>query len=275
VSSDRSIHDRVRDGFAAITHAPRPELAQRIRDSIWNRVAPPPQPLLLPLPPPVLIAAVLVLTLLTAAIWEGPAIASGAGAIGSRLPHLPTPGPAAARKHPTTSPSIVATPRPSPSPSPSPSAVPTPTPPATPPAPVPAPVSNLPGYVCAEASGGGTMPSAMTTARVGAQAGFDRFVIQFNGPVPQYALRLQASPTFGTTTLRGSAGLDVVLHNASGAGTYGASQDFLPAFTELREARLLSDSQGTVEWALGLAHASCFHAFVLDGPARLVVDVQD
>jgi hypothetical protein len=118
------------------------------------------------------------------------------------------------------------------------------------------------------------MPSGMTTARVGPQPGFDRFVIQFNGPVPQYAIRLQASPTFGATALRGSAGLDVVLHNASGAGTYGARQDFQPGFTELSEARLLSDSQGTVEWGLGLAHASCFHAFVLDAPARLVVDVQ-
>jgi hypothetical protein len=74
-------------------------------------------------------------------------------------------------------------------------------------------------------------------------------------------------------TLLGAAGLAVVLHNTSGAGVYSGPSDVKPGFPEIEEARLLSDSQGTVQWAVGIAHAACFHAWVLPNPSRLVVDI--
>jgi hypothetical protein len=120
----------------------------------------------------------------------------------------------------------------------------------------------------------------MTTARVGAQNGYDRFVIQFGGGVPQYAVQPQGGAAFAqnggatTVTLQGSSGLKVVLSNATGAGVYGGPTDMQPGFSTLREARLLSDSGGVVEWGLGLSHPTCFHAWTLGGPSRLVVDVQ-
>jgi hypothetical protein len=116
----------------------------------------------------------------------------------------------------------------------------------------------------------------MSTARVGAHDGYDRFVVQFDGPVPQFEVRLQDSATFsqsGGAALRGSAGALVVVRNASGAGAYGAPTDFQPGFPVLREARLLSDSQGVVEWGLGLSRPACVRTMVLDSPSRLVVDV--
>jgi hypothetical protein len=117
----------------------------------------------------------------------------------------------------------------------------------------------------------------MSTARVGAQSGYDRFVIQFVGPVPQFEVTLQDTASFaqsgGPVTLQGAAGLAVVLHNATGAGVYTGPGDLTPGFAEIREARLLTDSQGVVQWGVGIAHAACFHAWVLGSPSRLVVDI--
>jgi len=113
----------------------------------------------------------------------------------------------------------------------------------------------------------------MTTARLGAQSGYDRFVVEFGGGVPQFEVRPQDSAAFSQGTLRGSAGLVVRLRNLTGTG-YGGPRDFRPGLTVIQEARLLSDSGGTAEWGIGLSYASCFHAWILGGPPRLVIDVQ-
>jgi hypothetical protein len=140
-------------------------------------------------------------------------------------------------------------------------------------------VASLPGFGCTVQTGGGGGQAAMTTARVGAQSGFDRFVIQFSGGVPQFEVRPQDSPSFpqsgGGVTLQGSSGLAVVLRNASGSGSYSGPSDLRPGYSTIREVRLLSDSQGVVEWGVGLSHGACFHAWTLGGPSRLVIDVQD
>ena len=117
----------------------------------------------------------------------------------------------------------------------------------------------------------------MTTARVGAQNGYDRFVVQFAGPVPQFDVTLQDSATFtsggGPVALQGAAGIQVVLHDATGAGVYGGPSDVKPGFLEIQEVRLLSDSQGVAQWGVGIARPACFHAWTLGSPSRLVVDI--
>jgi hypothetical protein len=249
--SQGQLDEQIRQAFSALTSPPRPQLDDRIRDSIWTRPA---TTRSLPLPPAlaVLVAALLVLALV-AAVFEGPAAIRTASV---------TP-----RATPTPAPTATATPAPTEAPT----ATPAPTPP-----PPTAPVATLPGFSCDTQTGGGGQ-STMSTARVGAQRGYDRFVIQFSGPVPQFEVTLQSSASFaqgGTpVTLRGGAGLQVVLHNASGAGAYSGPSDVTPAFPEIQEARLISDGQGTVLWGVGLAHAACFHAWVLPSPSRLVVDI--
>jgi hypothetical protein len=137
---------------------------------------------------------------------------------------------------------------------------------------------TLPGFSCSAQSGGGGQ-ATMVTARVGAQTGYNRFVIQFSGGVPRFEVTPQDSASFaqsgGAVTLRGAAGVAVVLHDASGAGVFTGPTDMQPSFSSIQEARLLSDSQGTVEWGIGIARPACFHAWTLSGPARLVVDVAD
>ena len=120
----------------------------------------------------------------------------------------------------------------------------------------------------------------MTDVRAAAQSGVDRFVIQFSGPVPQYEVKPQPTTTFTQdpsgfrVTLDGSAGLQVTVHGAQSWGSYSGSTDLRPRLTMLREARQVGDFEGVLTWGLGLSRASCFRAYVLTGPSRLVIDVQ-
>lgn len=280
------LNEEVQQAFAKLTRVPRPHLSERIRESIWGRPAPGTR-----LPPGVpawvgpgvssppagrraaprrvLVAAVLVIALAAAALLVGPAgLAQRLTAVrqvfSSHRPAATTAsGPASTPVAPQALPVVSASPEPTVAPAASP-------PPAETPAPAPA---ALPGYSCSAQGGGGGAQSTMTAARVGAQGGFDRFVVEFSAGVPQFEVRLQDSAAFGQGTLRGSAGLAVTLKNLTGT-VYAGQREFRPGLTVIQEARLLSDSGGTAQWGVGLAYASCFQAWILGGPSRLVIDVQ-
>lgn len=152
-------------------------------------------------------------------------------------------------------------------------------PPVTPPTP---PGDNLPAFACKDATGGTASGSTgVTDVRVDEHGGYDRFVLQFDGPVPAYTVKRTAKPVFTqgasgqTITLSGTSGVQVLLHNASQSATYSGPTDFPQAdFTVLKEARLTQDFEGTVSWGLGLGSAACMRVFALTGPARLVIDFQ-
>src|SRR5437588_9217576 len=84
----------------------------------------------------------------------------------------------------------------------SPSAAPLTTPPAASPvasSPEPVvdavPTSNLPQFRCEDQSGGGSVHSAITAVRVGSNAGYDRFVVEFSGSVPGFKIQRQETST--------------------------------------------------------------------------------
>jgi hypothetical protein len=139
----------------------------------------------------------------------------------------------------------------------------------------------LPAYVCGTQSGGSTtVYGHVTDVRVGAHRTFDRFVIEFsNARLPHYTITPKSSSVFvldpsgRQVTLLGSAGLKIVMHTATGVGTYGGPADFRPRFPQLREARRLGDFEGYLSWGLGLAHQSCKRVFTLSSPRRLIIDV--
>lgn len=142
-----------------------------------------------------------------------------------------------------------------------------------------APGTNLPAFACADASGGTTGVANVTDVRVGAQSTYDRFVLQFDSSVPAYTVTRQNSPVFKvgssgqSITLSGTAGAVVLVHTATGAGTYSGPIDFVhPEFLVLNEARLTGDFEGYLSWGLGLSRAACLRTFTLSNPARLVVD---
>jgi hypothetical protein len=281
-----SLGEEVQQAFAKMTRAPRPYLNERLRESIWGRPAPatlvPPSstpwvgPILNPAPGrsrkaprAVLVAVVLVISLATVALLAGPGglvhqVAALRTALGSRSPTAAT----AARPATSAAPPASAAPTASaPASEPSANATPAagnPTSQAGAPAP-------LPGYSCAGQRGGASGQSTMTTARGGPQSGYDRFVVQFSGDVPQFEVRPQDSAAFAQAGLLGSAGLTVTLMNTTAGG---GPTDLRLGLRMIQEAKILSSSGGTVQWGIGLARVSCFHAFILPSPSRLVVDVQ-
>jgi hypothetical protein len=117
------------------------------------------------------------------------------------------------------------------------------------------------------------------TGRVAQQAGFDRFVLQFDSAVPTYTVKRQASPVFTLggsgqpVTLSGTAGALVRVHSATGANTFTGSTDLSHGeFPVLKEARQTEDFEGYVAWGLGLSKPACLRTFTLADPPRLVVD---
>jgi hypothetical protein len=151
-------------------------------------------------------------------------------------------------------------------------------PPVTPPVP---PGNDLPAFACTDASGGTTGVANSIAARVAEQAGYDRFVLQFDSIVPTYTVKRQAKPVFQqgasgqTLTLVGTAGVLVQVHSATGATTFTGPTDIVhPDYQILNEARQTVDFEGYVSWGLGLSHPACMRVFTLQDPARLVIDFQ-
>ncbi len=149
-------------------------------------------------------------------------------------------------------------------------------PPVTPPI---APGTNLPGFACADVSGGKTGVANVVAARVSPQTGYDRFVLQFDATVPSYTVKRQASPVFSagasgqTLTLSGTSGALVRVHVSSAATTFTGSTDISHGeYPVLKEARQTEDFEGYVSWGLGLGKPACLRAFTLTDPSRLVVD---
>ncbi len=151
-------------------------------------------------------------------------------------------------------------------------------PPVSPPTP---PGDNLPAFACAPAAGGKVGAANTITARVAEQAGYDRFVLQFDSIVPSYTVKAQATPVFQSGAsgqsirLAGTAGVLISVHSATGATTFTGPTDIThPEFAVLVEARQTEDFEGYVSWGLGVSRPACMRVFTLDAPARLVVDLQ-
>jgi hypothetical protein len=167
------------------------------------------------------------------------------------------------------------------SPSASASAAPTPLP--TQPA-----ATDLGAFTCQDRSGGasGSATMQLTDVRIAHQPGYDRLVFEFAAPagatarVPAYTLSRQASANFvkdpsgQAVTMRGSYGLRVVFHQASGVGSYTKSQDIKAGLPVVQEVEQLGDFEAVLSWGAGLSRASCVRTLELANPTRLVIDVQ-
>jgi len=70
-----------------------------------------------------------------------------------------------------------------------------------------------------------------------------------------------------------TAGALVTVHSATGTSTFTGSNDLVhPEYQLIKEARQTQDFEGYVSWGIGLAKPACMRTFVLEDPARLVVD---
>jgi hypothetical protein len=158
------------------------------------------------------------------------------------------------------------------SPSPSPSVSPTPDP-------------SLPPFVCASTA---PISSAQAPAvvfindlRTGTHPGYDRLTVQFqNGQPASIELRPQSgavftnSPKGDQVTLVGKNGILVIIHGADLHASYSGSRDLKTGYVALVEVRQVEDFEGVVQLALGVSGATCYRAFVLTNPDRMVIDIQ-
>jgi hypothetical protein len=124
--------------------------------------------------------------------------------------------------------------------------------------------------------------------RASAHTGYDRLVFEFEAATPGYAVQYVAeqfknADSGAVIAVNGGALAQVKLARAatsdiSGTGTretYTGPKRFTPAGTAaITEVVLISDSEGTVTWAVGLKQQAPFSVQTLDGPSRVVVDFQ-
>lgn len=137
---------------------------------------------------------------------------------------------------------------------------------------------------------GGTGEVAMLTgARVAAQDGFDRFVLEFEGDArPSYRVRY-AQPPFtqagsgDEVPVDGEAFLEVNLEPASGVDltdeeprqTYDGPGRIAPQQGQvIREAVRTGDFEANMTWVIGLEQQAPFAVTFLADPLRMVIDVE-
>jgi hypothetical protein len=127
-------------------------------------------------------------------------------------------------------------------------------------------------------------PAVIDDLRTGAHPGYDRLTIQWKsggstGPT-SIDLRSQTGTTFTNSpkgdqvTLAGKNGILVVIHNADLHTSYSGSRDIKAGYAALVEVRIVEDFEGVVQLAIGVSGATCYRAFLLANPNRLVIDIQ-
>ncbi|HYM51702.1 MAG TPA: hypothetical protein VET65_14170 [Candidatus Limnocylindrales bacterium] len=183
-----------------------------------------------------------------------------------------------ANTSPTASETATASPSASPSPTPTTSPSPTPTP-----APSPSPTEAAwppAGFSASGAAGGsGTSSVSVVAVRLGAHAGYDRFVIEFSGAVPSYTVTIQQgarftlSPSGKTIQLDGTDGVVVTIQHVLNWTSYTGPTRLQLDSTYLRAGSLIQNFEGVQQWGLGIAGSPALRVFTLSAPARLVVDV--
>jgi hypothetical protein len=165
-----------------------------------------------------------------------------------------------------------------------PSSPPSPSPTATTPPPSPPP-SPPAGFECGASFDGGSGSSnsnpggpTVTAVRAGGHTGFDRFVLEFDGSIARYTVEPQNSPVFtldpkGTkVTLAGTAGVLITVKPENWQA-YTGPNGIRPGLPFLKQARMVQNFEGTMQWGLGIQGSPCLKVTTLQSPARLVVDV--
>jgi hypothetical protein len=130
-----------------------------------------------------------------------------------------------------------------------------------------------------------TAPIAnIVDVRVGSHVGYDRVVFEFEQGTPELTLDRAAPPfsedasglpldvegvSFLRLTMRGGT-----KQTDAGTSSYDGPTNFDPAFRTLVDLVEGGDFERQSTWYLGLSAEACLRVLLLDGPPRLVVDVQ-
>ncbi|MDQ6691699.1 MAG: hypothetical protein M3Z13_02920 [Candidatus Dormibacteraeota bacterium] len=144
------------------------------------------------------------------------------------------------------------------------------------PTPSPSPTPSLPAFGCTPVSGGKTgLSTGLSTIQAARHDGYDRIVFHFASGIPSYDVVGQDSPTFvrdasgQQVTLDGSAGVKAILRLTDAPGT---TQDAQPKLPAVRQITQIGNFKHQLTYGFGLASSTCFRAFELSNPPRLVID---
>jgi hypothetical protein len=118
-------------------------------------------------------------------------------------------------------------------------------------------------------------------AAAGCHSGYDRFVIRARpGGKPGYDVRyvsqIVADPSGNPVSLLGTKRLRVIVGNARGHTSGGASllpSTLTPGCSNLRQVKKAGDFEGVVSFGLGLRRRTGFRVFRLTAPTRIVIDI--
>ncbi len=129
--------------------------------------------------------------------------------------------------------------------------------------------------------GGSDRQEVLAAVRTARHDGFDRAVFEFEGTVPQVHLEyvdrpVRACGSGNVVELPGEGWLQIQFsgaraHTEAGSPTVADREPGLPVLLDLA---LTCDFEGEVTWVAAVEAPNPYRAFVLDAPARLVVDVR-
>ena len=120
--------------------------------------------------------------------------------------------------------------------------------------------------------------------RVGTHDGYDRVVIEFEQGTPELTID-RAQPPFTADgsglpiEVDGESFLGIVMRGGTkqtdaGTSSYDGPTDIAPGFPTLVHLVEGGDFERQSTWYLGLADEACVRLLLLDGPPRLVIDVE-
>lgn len=131
---------------------------------------------------------------------------------------------------------------------------------------------------------GDPVRSQLIDVRVGEHDGYDRVVFEFDNGIPEYVLS-EAEPPY--TEDPSGLPMDVegasVLHLSLIGGTrwdteydatYEGPLSFEPGFDKLVQLVEAGDFEAVSSWYIGLSGDACVRVLALDGPDRLVIDIE-
>lgn len=126
-------------------------------------------------------------------------------------------------------------------------------------------------------------PRLLLAARAATGAGYDRVVFEFRDGVPGHHVKYVERPIVdcGAGDLKeveGSSQLEVRLYPANAHTEEGkptvAERELRPRLPVIREVERTCDFEAVVTWVVGTAAPNRYRAFELDGPPRLVIDIE-
>lgn len=124
----------------------------------------------------------------------------------------------------------------------------------------------------------------LVDVRVGEHDGYDRVVFEFDNGIPEYVLSAAEPPYVEDPSglpieVDGEAVLKLVMIggtrlDADYEETYTGPLEFEPGFDTLVHLVEAGDFEAVSSWYIGLSDDACVRVLALDGPDRLVIDIE-